>query len=95
MPKKPPASNGEQTELLRRIWDEMKGLRAEFKSELTATRADFKSELAATRQDLGTRIDETNERAEESPLDLALAKLRSEMGELKAEIEKLKTERTH
>ncbi|MBI3185217.1 MAG: hypothetical protein HYZ28_24025 [Myxococcales bacterium] len=47
-------ANGEQLEVLRAIWNEMK-----------AVKASLERELLATRQDLGARIDQTNLKLEE------------------------------
>ncbi len=49
------SSDGQQVEILRAIWNEMKALRASFDSQ-----------LGATRQELGSRIDQTNARLEQT-----------------------------
>jgi len=68
--RKQPGGAAEQVELLRHIWNEMKGLRASFDSQLEATRSE-----------LGSRIDETNAR-----LDAVRTELKEEIGTLRSEL---------
>ena len=46
-----PSDNGQQVEILRMIWEEMKAVKASLEKQLTATR-----------EELGARIDQTNAR---------------------------------
>lgn len=69
---------GEQTEILRAIWNEMKGLRSEFKSEISTMRTELGGRIDAVRTELGGRIDQTNAR-----LEAVSAEMRGENGELR------------
>ena len=59
----------EQVEILRPIWNEMKGLNSrvdQTNTRLDAVRTDLGSRIEAVRTDLGTRIDQTNARLDAS-----------------------------
>jgi chromosome segregation ATPase len=71
MPKSPRRTgDGEQVEILRAIWNEMKALKASLESQ-----------LEATRRELGARIDQTNVR-----LDAVREELKGEMDGLRRRV---------
>ena len=54
--EKHPNRHNEKTELLRGIWNEMKGLRGEFKSELSSLRTELGKNIDVLRTELKSEI---------------------------------------